>query len=131
VNPPLRKIFYWSARLLGIFLITIAVQMQLSGIHPTMTAGNMLLALLSRLWLPLALTAALVIAWRWEALGTALYLLIAGLSWLAAGKAGGIERVLLSASAVVTGVLFMISALMRPAQQKESRDTVSTRKEGK
>lgn len=116
MNPPLRKIFYWSARVLGIFLVTVVARMHLSGINLDLPFGQALLELLSRLWLTLALVIVLIIAWRWEYIGAALYLLLAGLSALDIGKTEWIFYVFLVAPVAVTGLLFLISGLLKGRQ---------------
>ena len=121
MDPPLRKIFYWSARILGIFLITVAARVHLSGIDLDLPFGQALLELLSRLWLTLGLIVVLLIAWRREKTGAGLYLLLAALAALDMGKTEWIYALLLAAPVAATGILFLISGLMK-APQKGSLD---------
>lgn len=120
MNPPLRKIFYWSARGLGIFLAAAAAQMHLTGIDLNLPFGQALLELLSRLWLTLVLIVVLVIAWRREKIGAGLYLLLAALAALDIGKADRVYYLVLSAPVAATGLLFLISGLMK-APEKNSQ----------
>lgn len=117
MTPPLRKIFYWSARALGIFMITATARLQLAGIDLNLPLGQAALALLSRLWLTLGLVVVLVIAWRREKAGAGLYLLLATLAVLDMGKTEWIYTILLAAPVAANGILFLISGLMKVPQQ--------------
>jgi hypothetical protein len=119
MNPPLRRIFYWSARVLGIFLVTLVARMHLSGIDLNLPFGQALLELLSRLWLTLILIVVLVTAWRWEIPGGILYLALAGLAYLDAGNANWMEYLILAAPVVITGLLFIFSGLMDETRRKK------------
>jgi hypothetical protein len=119
VNPPLRKIFYWSARLLGILVIFIVVQMHLSPVNLSQSFGQVLVSLLSHGWMTLILVAALAIAWRWEIPGAGIYLGITIWNVVDMGKTEVFYYLFLAAPYAVIAILFLISGLMKAPKAEE------------
>ncbi len=121
MNPPLRKIFYWSARLLAIVMIFTIARMQLSGVNLDQPLGQALVSLLSHLWMTLLLIAALAIAWRWEIIGAVIYFGITVFIVLDMGKTEPLYYLFLAAPHATTAVLFLISGLMKAPKSKADK----------
>jgi len=122
MNPPLRKVFFWSARLLGIFAIYIIARLHLSGVNFNQTFGQVLISLLSHAWVTLILIAALAVAWRWEIIGAVIYILIAGYLMLDMGKTELIYYLFIAVPFAVIALLFLISGLMKSSKPKADKD---------
>jgi len=125
MNPQLRKIFYWSARMLGIFLVTAVVRQQMHGIDLNLPLAQALLELLSHLWMTLLLAAALLIAWRWEIVGAIIYVLIAGFIVLdMKGATDPVYYLFFVVPYAIVALLFLISGLMKTPTPKGEKDGV-------
>lgn len=119
MNPQLRKIFYWSARVLGIFMVTAVARMHLQAVDFNLPFGQALVSLFSHLWLTLILVIALVIAWRWEIVGAIIYGLIAGYFTLdIRSDSELIYYLLFVVPYAIVAMLFLISGLMKPTTPK-------------
>ena len=113
MNDAVAKALYWSPRVLGIGFAAFISIFALDVFDEGRGIGETALALLMHL-IPTATVIAIVaVAWRWEVVGGMVFLALgAAYTWGAWGRFPIIAYVAISGPLFLTGVLFLVSALL-------------------
>jgi len=103
------KFFYWSPRLLAILFILFLSLFALDVFDGNQGAA-VWLALLMHLTLPLALLLVVILAWRWELVGTAVFWIFAlGYTWQVIRIGYWSWALTIAGPAALVGLLFLLS----------------------
>jgi len=119
----LRKIIYWTPRLLAVlyalFISLFALDVFSEGYSITET----IVALFMHMLPTMAVVLMLLIAWRWEMIGGLLFILLAGAFLLFFGSGGDLDASLIVAGPLfLVGILFLISGYLTSNPGGKSQD---------
>ena len=114
MNSNLKRILFWTPRLLGILFVAFLSLFALDIFDMQLGFWGTLVGLFMHLIPSLVLVVALILAWRWEWVGTLLFFSFT--AWFIAislGHAGWIAYLLMAGPPFLVGVLFFLGWIYR------------------